>query len=377
MDGRDCEGGNMKVGVVHARMFHDLVRPLGPAASVYIGGPAPGVNVDGAEDLDLRWRAIAADLHAQGADAPTVDVVRDNVVGMLEHPREAVVFAAAGQVLLAMDLPGAVERDRAVFAAPPVVAPAVGWLQRRPAFVEVVTDRTGAQVTAVAPGGVTVDVDTVVGPDDEIERNAPGGWSQPRFQRRAEDSWRHNAAAVADAAATALRRVDADLLLVAGDVRAVQLLRERLPRGLLRQVSIVDLPGGRSPDGSAAARRHAAEDAVAAHSAARIVGLLARLDAAPLGVAVRGASETLHALAFGRVHTLLVADDPDDRRAAWFGPDLLCVEEPVPADPVAGLRRGRLVDVAIRAALLTDAEVCVLGDRASIPEGLAAICRFE
>jgi hypothetical protein len=33
-------------------------------------------------------------------------------------------------------------------------------------------------------------------------------------------------------------------------------------------------------------------------------------------------------LAEGRVDTLIVVDDPGDDRAAWFGPDLLCVADP-------------------------------------------------
>lgn len=53
--------------------------------------------------------------------------------------------------------------------------------------------------------------------------------------------------------------------------------------------------------------------------------------------------------------SLLAVDDSDDDRTAWFGPDLLCSEWP--AD---GLILGRLVDVAVSTALLTDAEVHIV-----------------
>jgi hypothetical protein len=361
--------------------IHELVRPLQPVVAVYLGKPN-GVAMDPVEELDLRWRALTGELVAWGADRHTIEVIGEEVADVAEHPRERAVFAARGEVLLAQDTPGGVGVDRAVYGTPPLIAPLLAWRQRRPAYVEVVTDRTGAQLISVAAGGAAPTVEEVIGPDDEIERNAPGGWSQPRYHRRAEDSWRHNAAAVADATVTALRRVDADLLLVAGDVRAVQLFRERLPHGLIRHIRMAPLPGGRSQDGSAPARHVARERAIRAHADAREARVLARLDAAPVGVAVRGASDTLAALAAGRAHTLLVVDEPEDHREAWFSPEILCASSPDRRAP-GGLRPGRMIDVAVRAALLTDAEVVVCDANVAceagvpIPDGLAALCRYE
>lgn len=359
----------------------DFVRGLEPVASVYLG--APGVAaIDPAEDLDLRWRALATELAVTGAGRHTIEAIADDLADLAEHPRARAVFAAGSQILLARDIPDGLTVDRAAFGAPPMVAPLLAWRLRHPAYVEVVTDRTGAQVTSVGAAGAAPIVEQIIGPDDEVERHAPRGRSQPRHQRRAEDSWRHNAAAVADAVSAALRRVDADLLLVAGDVRAVQLLRERLPHGLAARVRVAPLPGGRSADGSAGARHAAADRAVRAHADTRAARVLTRFEAAPLGVAVRGVSETLAALADGRVQTLIVVDDPDDRRTAWFSPELLCVSDPDRRAP-GGLRPGRLIDVAVRAALLTDAEILVCDGNLAceqgvpIPDGVAALCRYE
>jgi hypothetical protein len=365
--------------IVHT--VHDLVRPLEPVASVYLGEPG-GDAIDVAEEFDLRWRALAGELAASGADRYTIEAIAEDLAELAERPRARAVFADGGRVLLARDLPGESTVDRAGFGAPPMVAPLLAWRLSHPAYVEVVTDRTGAQVTSVAAGGAAPTVEQIIGTDDEIERNAPGGWSQPRYQRRAEDSWRHNAAAVAGAVGAALRRVDADLLLVAGDVRAVQLLRERLPHGSAARVRVAQLPGGLSPDGSAHARHASAERAIRAYADTRAARVLARFDAAPLGVAVRGVSETLAALAVGRVQTLIVMDEPDDRRQAWFSPELLCAGNPDRRAP-GGLRPGRMIDVAVRAALLTDAEVLVcdaslaLEAGVAIPEGVAGLCRYE
>ncbi len=170
-------------------------------------------------------------------------------------------------------------------------------------------DRSGADVTAVPRGAATGSTHTVVGPDDEIERNAPGGWAQPRYHRRAEDSWRHNAAAVADAARQELHRIDADLLLVAGDVRAAQMLEERLSPSLHENLTMGHLPGGRSADGADVSRRAVAAEAREAFATAQTGRLLARFATAggPGGRVVEGA----------HVLDLAQAQGMDDSIAAW------------------------------------------------------------
>ena len=62
--------------------------------------------------------------------------------------------------------------------------------------VVAVADRAGGYLTGYDADGSAVQTASVTGPDDEIERNSPGGWAQGRYQHRAEDSWAHNAAAL-------------------------------------------------------------------------------------------------------------------------------------------------------------------------------------
>lgn len=371
----------IELGAPDLRTIRDLVEPSDPVACVYLGLEPPEPTLDSWVDLELRWRAMAASLTSQGTPQATVDAVAAKVRALEVYPSELALFAADGRILLRQEIAGEAPFDRASFVAPAQVAPLLAWLQRHPAYVAVLTDRTGAEVTAVAAGARSGVTHTVVGPDDEIERNAPGGWSQPRYQRRAEDSWRHNAGAVAEAAAKALNDVGAQLLLVGGDVRAVQLLREQLPHGLSQRVRIRELPGGRSVDGSAAARTEAVAAQRAAHAQEQMSGRLELFVAerGPHGLAVEGVANTLAALAAGRVRTLLIVDEPGDERTAWFGPDLLCVDESsrAAAGGVVTVRRGRMVDIAVRAALLTDAEVRIVAPAdAVMAERIGALCRF-
>jgi hypothetical protein len=355
----------------------ELVHPLTPVASVYLGLAAADPVADAEEDLLLRWRAIESRLAAQGADQPTIDAIGTVVARAVPDQGELAVFAAGGRTLLAQPIPGAAPFDRARFGTPADVVPLLAWLQRHPPYVLVVTDRTGADVTVAPGGGAPATTWTVVGPDDEIERNSPGGWSQPRYQRRAEDSWQHNAAAVAESVTRALRDVRAGLLMVAGDVRAVQLLRDHLPSAVRRQLVLRRLPGGRGDDGSHAARPAAIAAAVGEYVANRAWMALDRFtERGPRG-AVHGAAGTLAALTAGRVDTLFVSTHVDRERTAWFGPNLLgaASQADVPVDGAGPVLAGRLVDVAVRAALLTDAEVWIVDK--PLPEGFGATCRFE
>lgn len=117
----------------------------------------------------------------------------------------------------------------------------------------------------------------------------------------------------------------------------------------------------------------------------------------PDGLAVQGAPAVLHALSRRRVRTLLVAERADDERVVWFGPgDAELSGHRGELAPACGggngnrdgdgdvsqagqPRRGRLVDAAVRAAILTGTGVRILRPQtAGAPEqGLGALCRFH
>jgi peptide subunit release factor 1 (eRF1) len=359
-----------------------IVREAEPVASVYFGlTPDPGSEPE--LDLPLRWQRLADRLTHAGTDPETVAALARYGVPAPPSPTGLGLFASGGKLLLAVPMRGFDDADVARFAAPAYLLPLLAFRQDRPANMLIVTDRTGAQIVTSAPGGLTSHSVVVEGPDDEIERNAPGGWSQPRYQRRAEDSWRHNAARVAEVAARTLRKNQTTLLLVIGDVRAVQLLEAALPLGVRHAVTIRHLPGGRSPDGSESERQALVEDAAREHAEQETASLLDRFteELAPGGLAVDGVDATMAALSAGRVATLLVTHDPNDERIAWFGPGPTDVYLR-PDDPAAAgvrIQPGRLADIAVRAALCTDATVRVLapGTPNAPADGLGALARFR
>jgi hypothetical protein len=334
------------------------------------------------ENALARWHAMVRRLSRQGVDAATLQVLDETVAASVPGNGVLAAFAADGEILLAIEMPGSTQRDLAIRAPLPHLLPFLTWVQERPARVLAVVDRTGAEITSYPPGTTTAATQTIVGPDDEIERNAPGGWSQMRYQHRAEDSWQHNAASVADALTRSLSALRARLLLLAGDVRALQYLTRRLPESVRREVSIRHVCGSRSPDGSWQDRaiEVETETRLAAQEETRF--LLRRLaeELSPAGGGAEGVHDTFKALARGRVRTLLIVDEPLDRRSAWFAPGSTQIshrrkELTGTAGPVV---RAALADVAARSAVLTGAEIRVLppGTTGAPADGIGALCRF-
>jgi hypothetical protein len=370
-------------------VFDAVLRPTEPAAVVYLGRP-PAVANEYQLSWETRWHPLADALREQGADEATIAALEKTV----QPPASARAARGQGQVagfardghalavLTTIGLPGP---DVARFGSPAHVLPLLLWQQQRPPYVFVALDRTGADIeTSIGEGNTTVH-STVEGPDDEIEKNAPGGWeglAQGRYQRRAEDSWAHNAAAAAEAVAAALRRVESRILVMTGDERAEKLFVEKLPEAVRRDLMIKRINGGRSRDGSEHGRGEAVEAAVREAVDEQISAQWQQFleERSPHGLAVEGGHDTVQALAAGRVATLFVAEDAAMGAKAWFGPaptDVVPVAAHLPVPPDA--RKGRLVDVAVRAALLTGAEVRVLpGDAGFWPmEGVGGICRFR
>lgn len=366
-----------------------VLRPVRPVAAVYLG-EAPEVQNEYQLAWQTRWRPLAASLHEQGADEATARALeaamRDPASSRAARGSGQLAgFARDGEVLAVVTVPRLAGADLARYGAPAHVVPLLLWERQHPPYVVAVLDRTGADLeTSIGLGNAPVR-SSVEGPDDEVERNAPGGWeglTQGRYQRRAEDSWAHNAGAAAAAVEEALRRVEAKILVVAGDVRAEQYFMDKLPAWVRKDVTIERISGHRSGDGSERARDDAVAHAVREAVDLRTAALWERFveERAPHGLGVDGPTQTLAALAEGRVHTLIVAAGAVDDAQAWFGELPTQVHAAGDSGPTwSDPHSGALVDVAVRAAVLTGAEVVAIPPEVDFgPEGgLGGICRYR
>lgn len=113
------------------------------------------------------------------------------------------------------------------------------------------------------------------GDDHPIHKAQAGGWSQRRNQQRVDATWEVNADEVAAEVACLVKRVDARLVLVAGDRRAVTLLCDSLPADIRELVREVE--GSRAENGSDPLSEHDVRRLLATEVAANTTELVQKL----------------------------------------------------------------------------------------------------
>ncbi|MFI6845243.1 Vms1/Ankzf1 family peptidyl-tRNA hydrolase [Kitasatospora sp. NBC_00085] len=365
---------------IDTQVLRKLLATPGPFLSVYFD---LDTRPEMGQDAEERWQGLCRGLAAQGAGASDLDALTQRYLSSQPGSGVLAAFAAGGEVRISAVLPGCGQGDLAMAEPLPHLLPLLAWRQDHPAHVVAVVDRTGADLR-LYPAGATEGVRrTVTGPDDEIERNQPGGASQMRYQHRAEDSWEHNAANVADALGTALAEVDAHDLMLAGDVRARQYLTKHLPTWVRNNVSIHPVSGSRSPDGAWPQRMAQVDTETCRAGREETTSLLRRFaeELSPRGHAVEGITATVRALADGQLRTLLVTDDPASHHTAWFGPkptDIADLGTAFAADAGPLVETG-LADAAVRAALLTGADIRILtpGTPGAPAQGIGGLTRYH
>ena len=356
----------------------DLAKAVGPFLTLQLTTEADIDNA--AQRSEQRWRAVRDEAAAQGAPAEVLDAVDPIVADAHLEGQGLLVIASAGGVLHVEHAPRPPDRDRVRWAPLPSLVPVVAWRQVFPPYVTVLADRQGADLTAYRRD--RPDLHREAGGEDyPLRKPNAGGWSQRRYQERAEHTWERNAADAAEQVVRLARRVDARVIVAAGDQRAVTLLQEHLPSDLGERLVVVS--GGRSADGSEdifeQEARVAVELAVNADTAALLEKF--REESGQDDRAAEGTRATFSALATAAVDVLLIAaDDPDDPRSAWFGPEptqLATTAAEVRGMGVDQPTDGRLVDVAVRAALGTGARIWVVGAGAGLEGGIGAILRWS
>jgi hypothetical protein len=368
--------GTTPSGGVQAPDLAEVVRRPGPFLTVYLNTQS-GID-NAAQRSGQRWKTLRADLAGRGVDEEILGSV-DPLVTEAHLQGECLCAVASSEGMLHFEYgPMAPPRDAGWWEPLPRLVPLLEWRQRALPHLLILVDRTGADLTAVRYD--RLDVRQRVAGDDLVRKVAPGGWSQRRYQQRAENTWERTAEDVADAVTRLAERVDARVVVAAGDVRALQLLQNELPGELLDRFETIE--GGRTRDGSA--------DAVA-EDVARVVDRTSHADTEAIlekfreelgqgDRAVEGTSATVGALAAAQVEVLLLHDEPEDDRAVWIGPDPTHISDGRAALEALGIANpieGRLTDGAVRAALGTGASVRAVPPVGGPAEGIGAILRWS
>jgi len=365
-------------GAVEAPDLAELVRRPGPFLSMYLNTEGDVENA--AKRSRARWKTVRNDLPDKVVPGAILERI-DEIVPEAHLEGNGLAVIADGNGILHVEHGPAVGRnDEASWGPLPRLLPIIRWRQSEPTYVVVLTDRTGADLFGFRRGSPELHAE-VEGDHDVIRKVQGGGWSQRRYQQRAEDSWEHNAEQVAERLTRLVDQIEPLFVAVAGDVRAVQLLRESLPERVVELVHVIpkEIPLKLEEDAPLP------EDVwalVQQHVRETTEGLLARFteERGQHDKAAEGVEAAARSLALAQVAVLLIADGPDDDRALWFGPDpalLAPTDRELKELGVDSPEEGPARDVLVRAALVTGAGIRVLDVADRLEEGAGALLRWS
>lgn len=361
--------------VVRAPELATLFDGSGPVASVYL---TTLPDVENAAQRSLQhWKALRGELEQAGAPADLLDAVEQQVPDAHQHGAALGVVAAPG-VLHVEHHPVPPPSDVGRYGPLPAVLPLLRWRQTTPPVVVVLADRKGADLRALRRDRPSV-AREAGGQDFPLTKVHAGGWSSRRYDERVERTWEENAEDVAAEVARLTEQVDARLVVAAGDERALALLTRELDAPLADRFRILD--GGRAAGAGGVDDEELAEAVAEAVDADtdRVLAVFEE-ERGQDDRAVEGAAATTEALSRAAVDVLLVAEDLDERRTAWFGPaptSLSTTPEELRAMGVDTPVEAPLVDVLVRAALGTSAGVRIVPADRAPKDGVGAVLRWR
>jgi hypothetical protein len=155
------------------------------------------------------------------------------------------LFATHGDVVLAESL-AQPPYELATWSPLPHVTPMLMRRGENVPHIRVIVDHAGAEVTVFAGGSPRKA--TVEAASWPLQKTAQGGWSQKRYERAVDETWERNAVAVAHEIDEQVRRIGAELILVAGEPKSRSYLLHHLGTKSADRVTMVE-HGSRSNHG--------------------------------------------------------------------------------------------------------------------------------
>lgn len=358
----------------------------GPFATIYLD--ATRNTESGGREVRLRWSGLREELRRQGADERTLqalDAATEARDAAGRHGR--VLVATHGKIVLDEQLPAPPLRAGASWSALPDLMPYLSQrLRRGPGLAHVVAlvDRTGVDIEAVPVVGDGAAASVQASRQYPVHKTAANEWSERHFQNRVDNTVEFNARESAVAVAEQAKRVDAEVVVVAGDPRAGSSVRDHLRALLSPSVDIVEVAAGGRADGTSQdALQMAVHDQLWRRVWRTRRGVLARLqqDLGRGAYAVAGLDEVVSALQQAQVETVVLSDQPNSTVHAWIGPEPLQLatnEHTLHDLGVDSPQETRLDAALLRAVVGSGADLMITpGGHAYVQDGIAALLRYS
>ena len=289
------------------------------------------------------------------------------------------IFACAGSDLFeAIPLEAPIAEHSLFIGSVPHLYPFARLVENYPRYAAVMLDTNKARIFVFGAAKAERD-EKVVG--EKTRRTSKGGWSQARYQRRADNFHTLHVKEVVDTLDKIVREESVDHIVVAGAEVAMPILREQLPKHLADK--IVEI--GAHEDGEsgsfvertlAALREKDAETDVE-----KVQELMEAWQSGGLGVA--GPEATLSALQLGQVDELIITGSPEMLKPVQTLPDdaapgAVQVDSSNPSG-TADEGRLKLSDELVTRAQQTAARIRFIEDDSLLADvgGVGALLRFR
>jgi hypothetical protein len=365
------------------------LRPIyaqpGPWASVYLD--ASRNDESGDREVALRWRALAEQLEALGADQPTIDVTGE---ALLNYPNQVgryglAAFARAGRVALVEPMNAPPPADEARFSQLPHAMPLVALRGEDIPYVRVIADRAGADLEglAVATAPRLREIDRTVRGSEQfpLHKAHSGGQGRVGDTASIDDNWQRNAGEVAAATAELAEAVGAEVVVVGGDVRTVPMFVAKLPKRWQQRVVRTDA-GSRAAGADEEALDDVTIQAIADLADQHTQQAIDRYQTQRgENVSMTGLPDVVSALQQRQVETVLLVNDLSSTDTLFVGlddPSLVAIDaDTLRTEGVEDPLRVRADQALLRAIEGTDAALVLVGpDEVPLEHGIGAVMRW-
>lgn len=289
------------------------------------------------------------------------------------------VFACAGAGLfeaVQMDVP--IDQHWLFVGSVPHLYPLARLIENHPRYAAVLLDTNRAQIF-IFELGATERIETVT--NSKTRRTSKGGWSQARYQRRADNVHVHHIKEVVETLDRLVREEELQHVVVAGDEGALSIFRDQLPKELAAK--LIDMTAwDRTADEAEvlASSLEALREKDAESDAERVEELIGAWRSGGLGVA--GPESTLSAFQLGQVDELIIAAAPDALKTVQKLPDDAAPGAVVAETSAQGAldeQRLKLSDELVKRAHQTGARIRFIEDASLLADvgGVGALLRFR
>lgn len=368
--------------------LHPLLGQTPPFTTVYID--ITGVGETAGRETASRWRTLRRDLEREGAPADAIQHLEDAVTST--PPKSGadgrLLIATGSGIHIDRELAVAPSPSKAAFDQDPVMLPEALCADDTVDYLLVTVDRMGADLSrsgtdlSVAPEETSIE-----GDQDEITRTQVTATMQGRVDHRTQDSWERNAGVVATELDRVVQANAPEVILVTGDVRAVNLVVDAA--GPKTRDMIMEVAGGSRSSG-------VNQDAFAAHVTTALDSFRSTRREHTLEVfrqalgqgagAVSSLDDVVKVLRRGQVSEVLIVDsaleDAIADRHIWVGSEplqLALAQSELSDLGVTEGRREMLALIAVvRAAIAQNAEVTFIpGGQIDLADHVGALLRWD